>query len=406
MFQRMTSLFLSLLMTLITLFPAMQGAQRGKEYDGQTPALESLDDYLAYFEGGGAPALDTDTFLRAAKPITVLRRLLTGKIILPEEESFLSVSIDETIEEMCSYFNEAAGVDVAKLLGHIPDNNALAELCVGVFHLDTKAFRQEIYAKRDQAKGEGKGLLSAALYIFGVYFSIIDDVKIYTTPYQENPEERIVTLDVTFRDGETQTMYAYLVFDPETGLVHSEDEKGVLKFGLDVNLYDVLLWSTVNSWQRNFGYSILYDLFADSVPTFNFLTRRFKFEYDDRDWMIQIWKGNYALVTNGAEFGVYHRDYGKHTGFYQTASDDEMLPMSIAVYHGEELLLEKGPERHWWQSAFKLSHTIYRPQDLTLKFSITLADEDMLAAFTEAIDRHPLHDVAYTVEGLTLTGIW
>ncbi len=408
MLTKIISVLLSVIAAISTLVPAMLGAGRdGDLYTAAPPSdLTGLADYLSYVKQNGAPSLDSRTFLESMRPITQARRLLSGMITQPEDEAFIKVTVNDTIDELCSYVLENSGVDVVRLITHVPDNSGPAILLTEALRIDTVEMRRFIYSLRDKAREEGNTTLGALLYIFAVYLSVVEDVKIYTTPYEQDPDEYVITLDVTYRDGETQTMYAYLVIDPATGRAHSIDEKGILKLGMDMDIYDLLLYSTVNGWQRNFGYSILYDLFCDTSPLFNFVTRRFVFEYGGREWMIQIWKGNYALCANGAEMGVYWREPDSDGLFYKAVSDDEMLLMSCRLYHGDDLVMKKGPEYHWWLSAYKLSKTIYFPTELTLDFEITMPDEGMLAAFTAAMDAEENGDVAYTVDGLTVKGVW
>ena len=171
-------------------------------------------------------------------------------------------------------------------------------------------------------------------------------------------------------------------------------------------MYDLTVYTVVNSWQRKFGFSLAYDVISATNPAFNYVTRRFKFDYAGKEWMLQIWKGNYALVTNGGEIGIYCREPGSNTGFYQAAADEDMLEFSLEVYYGDELLVARGPVTHWWLTAFKLSPTLYLPDSLTMNFTVTVKDEAELKALTAAIDAEAAHDVNYNVSGLTVYGTW
>ena len=62
--------------------------------------------------------------------------------------------------------------------------------------------------------------------------------------------------------------------------------------------------SHLNPLQRNFGFNPLYDTAAPFTGMI-YYTRRFFFQYDDKDWMVQIWKGQYG-ITVGAEIGIYN----------------------------------------------------------------------------------------------------
>jgi hypothetical protein len=137
----------------------------------------------------------------------------------------------------------------------------------------------------------------------------------------------------------------------------------------------------------------------------HYVTRRFKFSCGDRDWMIQIWKGSY-LFTNGGEVGLYNREKGKVGTYYDSAGDEDMLVMSLTVLHGEETIVSRPAQRHWWVDGFRLQKDIYAPYSLTLRASIEMKDEQMRDAFCKAIDRNYRHDVTYTTDGLTVYLEW
>ncbi|MCR5042064.1 MAG: DUF4474 domain-containing protein [Clostridia bacterium] len=405
--HKFTALIAALLAVYYSLIPASLGAKNDMTFsDEDIAGLHSLADYAEYLETHGAPSMSTDVFLQAASPVTTIRRLLTGKLFAPESESKLDVTLSEDLTGMCDYIADNCGLDIAELLKHVPDLNAPAVLIGTVLQLDTAAFRAEVYRLRDQAYAEGDELKAALLYIFAAYMSVIQDVDIYTTPWAENPDELVVTLDVTFSDGETQTMYARIIIDPETGHAHYIDDKGILRLGFDVDVYDLVLYATVNCWQRKFGYSVLYDMFSEHSALFNYTTRRFTFNYGGKDWLIQIWKGNYAMITNGLELGIYNRPENKKNLFYSAAEDSEMMPMSTRLLHGDDVILDRPEEVTWWQNAFKFTKQLYIPTSLTLEFSLTFPTEEMLAAFVSAADNEPCGDVEYSVDGLTVSAVW
>ena len=212
-------------------------------------------------------------------------------------------------------------------------------------------------------------------------------------------------LDVTYRDGTTETIDPDIVINEKKNLAYARPGYGVAGSGFEMELDDLTIYTVVNSWQRKFGFGLLYDVMAFN-PAFVYTTRRYHFSYGGKDWMIQIWKGNYSLITNGGEVGLYNREPGKTGTFYYAASDDESLNMGMEVLHGDDLLVRRAPQKTWWVTGFKMMKTIYRPQDLTLKFSIVFEDADMMDAFLEAVDNEASHDLTYTVDGLTVNAVW
>ena len=57
------------------------------------------------------------------------------------------------------------------------------------------------------------------------------------------------------------------------------------------------------------------------------------FDYNDKTWMIQLWKGQYGINTGG-EIGVYYADHivsqeQLDTTLFQAVDDSDILKMSM-----------------------------------------------------------------------------
>lgn len=407
MFQKLISLYLTVVMSVSTLFPAAV-ARLIKKDDAALPQLSSAEEYVNWVQENGATAMTTDIFLGLAHPIDACRRFFTGRTLSKTTEQYIDLKMDETLSGLCGYIMENTGLDIERLLTHLPSfAGGPADVLSQVLHLDTDALRLEVFRLSDQAREEGHTLLATLLYSFAIYFSVAETISVYTVPSETAPGEVDVLMDVTYRNGTKETINPDITIDPETGFAHHpNNENGIMGTGFDVEIFDLLLYTTVNSWQRSYGFSLAYDMFSASSPLFNYVTRRFHFSYGGKEWMAQIWKGNYGMITNGAEIGIYNRAAGSLGTFYASAADDELAPMSMTLLHGDEELFSKGPVTHWWLSAFKMSRTLYLPHTLTLRFSLTLPNAEMLSALTAAIEAEAPGDVTYTVDGLTLNGVW
>ena len=406
MFSKIFSTFMSVILMLQTLFPFFSGARNDKTFtQADLSSLHSVSDYVDYIRENGAPSMDTQTFFKNLKPVKFLRTLFGGTIFEKEEDKYLHVTMSDDLAEMCDLVTEASGFDLLGTMQHIPKTLGTLTALKRAVHPDLSAFRQKVFSLCDEVRAKGHTGAATLLYLFGVFFSVVDDMSIYTVE-GENENELVVLMDVTYRDGTTETVDPDIVINTETNTAYAKQGFGVSGSGFEVDLDKLVVYTVVNSWQRNYGFYLGYDLSSDSNPVFNYNTRRFKFDYAGKAWMIQIWKGNYALVTNGAEVGVYNRAPGKIGTFYNAAADEDMLVMSMDVYHGDELIISRGPELQWWMTGFKLTKQLYVPSSLTLKFSIEMKDDDMLKAFTDAIEKEANHDVSYTVDGLTVYGTW
>jgi hypothetical protein len=163
-----------------------------------------------------------------------------------------------------------------------------------------------------------------------------------------------------------------------------------------------IFYSNMDVWQRDMGYCRLYD--EASVPLGMIIDcEPIEFEYDDKRWLIEFWKGQYDL-TSGGEIGIYTTNGpdlnipGIYNGpFYHSASDDDMMQMTFNLKkNGKTLLTRK--EKHWWLTGFKLGE-FSEPAELTMDLSITLKDEIMRNTFVKE-----LMNVGYSEDEVIISG--
>ncbi len=131
-------------------------------------------------------------------------------------------------------------------------------------------------------------------------------------------------------------------------------------FGFKYNTKDDVFITAEDAWQRNFGYTETYDK-ASGVGAISYDTIRVFYTYDNKDWMVQFWKGQYGFVMIGAEIGVYNRPVGT-TGntYYNCANDEDKLTMSMEVYRGTSSqnssdftkLFTRSKYKTWWLTGF------------------------------------------------------
>ncbi|MGI6449679.1 MAG: DUF4474 domain-containing protein [Desulfitobacteriia bacterium] len=166
-----------------------------------------------------------------------------------------------------------------------------------------------------------------------------------------------------------------------------------------------IFYSTMNPWQRNVGYCRLYDeaaaplgMIMDCEPVY--------FEYDNREWMISFWKGQYDMVTGG-EIGIYTN--GKclnipgffRGNFYQAVSDNELLQMSYTLKKNGQVLFNR-EDKHWWLTGFKLGE-FSEPSELTMDIRLTFDNLAMRDAFLKGLRKAGYKDKKFTVDGKTVS---
>lgn len=163
-----------------------------------------------------------------------------------------------------------------------------------------------------------------------------------------------------------------------------------------------IVTSTVDAWQRQFGYCSLFDQTAldfgmvlDCEPVF--------FYYKGRTYRVEIWKGQYG-INLGAEVGIYYADGIQrpeefdHIQF-QSVPDEEMRMIEMTLYYkGQKVFGGSCP--HWWLAGFCMGQYA-EPEELVVRVSITCMNQRMLSAFVESLLHVGYRKCDIMVSGLT-----
>ena len=152
-----------------------------------------------------------------------------------------------------------------------------------------------------------------------------------------------------------------------------------------------------NPWQRNFGFNAIYDWAAATMVMY-YDTWRACFDYDDLEWMIQSWKGQYGFLFIGGEIGVYTRTPGEAvltSSHYNCADDNHLINMEMTVYYdahdgnGYQKVFTRSYYPHWWCTGFVDGHLAdYKFNDrscLIMTARLHMYDDTMAEAFTTAL---------------------
>jgi len=148
-----------------------------------------------------------------------------------------------------------------------------------------------------------------------------------------------------------------------------------------------IFYSGLNAWQRDMGYCRLYDeaaapmsMIIDCEPIY--------FEYENKRWLIEFWKGQYGMTT-GCEIGIYatdgpdvHTEYFNGT-FYKCVDDDDLLSMSFELIKNGKRLFKRRAV-HWWLTGFKLGE-FSEPSELVVFITIKLKDRIMMTEFVNGL---------------------
>lgn len=142
-----------------------------------------------------------------------------------------------------------------------------------------------------------------------------------------------------------------------------------------------------DAWQYNFGFGKIYDI-ASPYILLEYDYIRVFFTYENKDWMLQMWKGQYGLIFYGGEIGVYNREHSEDGvndwTMYNCPAEEDWLMMEMSLYHQDlqgnyvrEFTREY--DKYWWCTGFKNGHLREQePADeLRMVGRITFKDEKM-----------------------------
>lgn len=171
-------------------------------------------------------------------------------------------------------------------------------------------------------------------------------------------------------------------------------EAGVLGFLLDPN--EGCFYTASDPWQRRIGYNAGFDMGA-ALVTIYIDTVRVKFEYKNKDWMLQFWKGQYGPFFYGAEIGLYNKPKNRDLDHYDCATDEESIYMSMEFCRDNQTVFYRPGEPYWWCTGFvPFSPLILVPsatfitsqarKNLMLKAIIEPKDAEMFDALVAALE--------------------
>ena len=190
-------------------------------------------------------------------------------------------------------------------------------------------------------------------------------------------------------------------------MVHNRRQSKILETaGFAYDEEQGIFYTPLYPWQRYFGYNVGFDM-AAPMAGMVFDTLRIEFPYEGKEWMVQIWKGQYG-ITAGAEIGLYNRDPEKVMQ-YDCADDEDLIEMQFDFYNQGKYVFSRGPEKHWWLTGFKVFH-MGIPLTITMDMTLKFTDNAMATAFLQSLKKQQMNSVLnpikYKRAGSTIRILW
>jgi len=388
MFKKLISLVLSVVMLLsLAVLPAN--------------ALVTRRNTASVSDDGGYEMPPIGIILEAYHNYYKMMSLLTGNENYSEKK--YNLIVDEMFQNIMNSLYEECGIDFSVVYNNLPETNQYAEFITTKLNINIPELQARLIKRQLELEGNGEMFKGAIVRLFCVWIGIVDECYLTCEPAEDQDGVVQIILHITYRDGRTDTVHSPVYYNTETQTFTSKDG-GPVFLGFYFDAGNGTTYTGHDVWQRNFGYTFLYDLICYCNPFFiSFSTERIKFNYDDRQWMVQLWKGRY-FITNGAEVAIYTRDKYATGTYYNCVSEEDEIPMSLKLQHGDDVFFEIPQNTSWWLSKFKINRTAYLPSKMTLTTSLEMKDTEMLSAFTASLDTHS--NLSYTVDGLNVTITW
>ena len=179
-------------------------------------------------------------------------------------------------------------------------------------------------------------------------------------------------------DFDTAKLLSYK-YDPDGGYFYTDDK---------------------DCWQSNLGFNEGYDSMAP-LGMMHYDTVRVKFVYDNQEWLVQMWKGQYGYAFVGGEVGLYNRKPGSSGTHYNCAKEDDWLNMEMAFvwdrnHDGNyQTVFTRDYTKYWWCTGFVPGLETGAPRDqFRLVTHITFESEEMANAFCAEFEKHGFRRVS------------
>ncbi len=300
---------------------------------------------------------------------------------------------------------EESNFDVDLFIGNLPDPFVAKRELQESLHIDPYFEKDCYYAAAEKIDEAGMPKLAKATRFVGIMSAC--PVSMYiTVDSSDDSVVRPILAEYHFADGSVLTAESGSVYNKETHLLCNEEDNGVLGLGYNLDTETGVLITPVHVWMRNFGFCKFYDFAANNIlpSCYDYETVRLNYEYDNKDYLMQMWKGTY-FVTTGAEVGIYNKPKTRMVEFFDCAADDELLDMALVVTADGKDIVNTPMQKHWWINGFALTKKYYTAEEMTVICTVVCKDEKMLQAVAEQLAKNT--DVlSYKTDGLTVTFIW
>ena len=113
------------------------------------------------------------------------------------------------------------------------------------------------------------------------------------------------------------------------------------------------LYNQAPVFQWFLGFNNIYDIFPFVMNVYAD-TIKCHFEYEEKDWRIQLWKGGYGIfLATGGEIGIYTKAKNMPIEHYSSAGLNDWLNLTFTIYNKGSKLFTRPLGKYWWCTGYK-----------------------------------------------------
>ena len=134
-------------------------------------------------------------------------------------------------------------------------------------------------------------------------------------------------------------------------------------------------------WQQCLGYTKLYDIGFDLFTDMRY-NNEGMFTFNNQNYILWAWKGDYLNLGAGAELGFYYG--GENVNSIWKVNKSLAMPMTLTLTHRiNGTIVNNWKNTTWWITAFNPNYKKVLAADLTASYTVTFTNEGMFNEFSK-----------------------
>lgn len=397
--KKISERIIAILLTVTIVFGTGTAISYAKT-DADIPSGDVVFDETDPGYNAGKDHLTTQQFFDYIDTINAMFKKVFGFNIINEKK--IKVEVNGVMNDIFTEWTRKSGgtLDIMKIVNSLPDFTDGSDKVCDFLRIDVDTLAPIMKDKANELYKNGNSLGGLFVDLARIYLLQIDYMTLDADQNKNDPTIYNVFIVIYYKNGKSEKIKSDFVYDTTTHELKRKNDRGVFGFNIDAD--DYVIYAIKNTWQRNFGFCIAYDILAN-LTIYDYDTKRIYLTYGGKDWLFQIWKGIY-WISNGAEIGIYNRPEQKvWTTVFQCAPDEDMMVMSLELFQGSRRIFVREAQLHWWVIGFSVEEKVYDGKYLTAKGTIEFPDEDFAEMFVNAANKK---GVVSSRDGVNVSWCW